>query len=48
MNIDAELIGNEIGYLKPRTSKLKSFAEAVIGAALIIVFVSALLLLAIK
>jgi hypothetical protein len=48
MNIDAELIGNEIGYLRPRSSKLKNLVEAVIGAALIIVFVSALLLLAYK
>jgi len=36
MNIETELVGNEITHLKPRSSKLRDFADAVAGALLIV------------
>lgn len=40
---DIDLISSEITYLKPRISKARAFAEAVIGALAIIAFVSFML-----
>jgi hypothetical protein len=45
-DMESELIGNEITYLKPRISKARAFAEAVAGALLIAGFVYFLLWIA--
>lgn len=42
-NFEAELVGNEIGYIRPRRAKLKDIAEAIIGIVLIAGFVAFLL-----
>jgi hypothetical protein len=43
---DTELIGNEITYLRPGKSKLKTAVEAIIAAAAIIFFLKVLLIFA--
>ena len=43
MNLETEMIGNEIGYTKPRISKRRQFIEALVGALAIVAFVSVMI-----